>query len=223
MLTMLLADAEIERIPCEILNHSSVKRHAKRRGKKAEKLLLDSSIHHRALESMEDGERRGRPDVVHFFLLLCQDSILNQEGMLRTCIHTRNNQLIHVKPETRIPKNYNRFVGLMEDLFERGAVPPKGALLSLEEGVDFAKAVKKIAPDTLLALSPDGDRMALPDYFGKIEPGRKICCVIGGFTKGDFLSGVYELADDKISIYDGLLKVWTVVSEVLAAYNKNLK
>lgn len=51
--------------------------------------------------------------------------------MLRVYIHTRNNEIIYVKPETRIPRNYNRFVGLMESLFKNKAVPPELELLKL--------------------------------------------------------------------------------------------
>jgi rRNA small subunit pseudouridine methyltransferase Nep1 len=224
MLTLLLADAEIERIPDAILVHPSVRSHAKRRGKKPSKLLLDSSVHHRALEALVEGERRGRPDVVHFFLLLCQDSILNQEGKLQTLVHTRNDQLIRIRPDTRIPKNYNRFVGLMEDLFERGAVPPgKGEpLMSLGEEVGFDAAMDSIDPDITVALSPDGERGALQDLFSEYGPDKNICCIIGGFTMGDFRSDIYKKADEKISIHDATLKVWTVTSEVLSAYRLNL-
>ena len=220
MLTLILADSELEVVPQDLLRHPSVKSHAKRRGKNPGKLLLDSSVHHRALEGVEDGERRGRPDLVHFFLLLCQDSIANLEGGLQTFVHTRNNELIHIRPDTRIPKNYNRFVGLMEDLFEKGAVPPGEGepLLWIESGKGLEAVLRELKPDTMIALSPDGKREHLHDVFGRLGADKHLCCIIGGFTKGDFRSPIYELADEKTSISDELLKVWTVAAEVLAAY-----
>ncbi len=83
MLNLLLADAEIELIPREIFHHPSVKANAKRRGKPPAEILLDSTIHHSALRKLTEGERRGRPDLVHFYLLLALESIMNKRGLLK--------------------------------------------------------------------------------------------------------------------------------------------
>ncbi len=40
------------------------------------------------------------------------DSPLNRAGLLRVFIHTRDNVLIDVHPQTRIPRTYDRFAGL---------------------------------------------------------------------------------------------------------------
>jgi rRNA small subunit pseudouridine methyltransferase Nep1 len=125
-----LADAELELIPQEIRFHPVIQRSGKKRRKSPRQMLLESDLHKSALRKLDGGDRRGRPDIVHFFLLLAMDSILNKKRVLRTLIHTRNDQLISVQPETRIPRNYNRFVGLIEDLFQRRAVPPEEPLLT---------------------------------------------------------------------------------------------
>jgi len=38
---------------------------------------------------------------------------------LKIIIHTRNNEAIYIHPQTRLMRNYTRFVGLMEQLFEK--------------------------------------------------------------------------------------------------------
>lgn len=46
-------------------------------------------------------------------LLMLMDSPLNRAGMLQVYIHTEKNALIEINPQTRIPRTFNRFCGLM--------------------------------------------------------------------------------------------------------------
>lgn len=216
MLNLLLAEAEIELIPSAIFSHPSVKANAKRRGKPPSEILLDSTIHHSALRKLIEGERRGRPDIVHFFLLLALESILNKRGLLNTYIHTRNNELITVNPSTRIPKNYNRFVGLMESLFLRGSVPPEGKpLLELHRGYDLKRCIDVLKVPKVVALSEEGISVRLDEHFS--DTSRDILCIIGGFSKGDFKSDL-SMVDEILSISGDHLTVWTATSEVLVNY-----
>ncbi len=220
MLTLILADSELEPIPQKIWGHPSVAAYGKRRKKKPGMCLLDATYHHSAMKNLEDGERRGRPDIVHFFLLLALDSILNQEGKLRVAVHTRNDEIIEVNPKTRLPKHYERFVGLMESLYDMGAVPSKkDPLLELRYGVTLKEYIEEIRDgEEIIALSPFGDKRALGNIFGR--KGDYIA-IIGGFPRGDYRSPVYDIVDRTVSIYDGMLKVWTVVSEVIADYERS--
>ncbi|HKZ99119.1 MAG TPA: hypothetical protein VJ326_05980 [Thermoplasmata archaeon] len=61
MLTLVLADAELELVPSEIAGHPAVHSSAKKRGRSPTSLLLDSSLHHPALRDMPE-PRRGPPD-----------------------------------------------------------------------------------------------------------------------------------------------------------------
>lgn len=215
MLTLILTDAELELIPKEIQNHPSVKNTAKARNKKVGEVILDSSLHHSALENLKDGSKRGRPDIAHIFLILTLDSIANLENQLEIFIHTRNNEVISVNNKTRIPKNYNRFIGLIEQLFREKEVPKDSPLLKIENK-NFAQLISECR-GRRIALTPEARKIDLTEVFRKEDD---FVCIIGGFPEGDFLSNVYELVEEKISIYDGLLKVWTVVSEILVGYEK---
>lgn len=217
MLMMILADAELELVPQKLWNHPSIIRNAKKRKKKASELLLDSSIHSSAL-GKEDRGRRGRPDIVYSFLSLCLDSIANLERKLITIVHTRNNDLIRISPSARLPISHHRFVGLMERLFDKGAVPQTRPKMILEEGRTLEKILESLKPKTTISLSPDGEFAELTSLFKEVE--KPVAVIIGGFPEGDYLSPVSDLSDRMVSISPHLLKVWTVVSHVLVSYNQ---
>jgi rRNA small subunit pseudouridine methyltransferase Nep1 len=156
---------------------------------------------------------------VHLFLLLCLDSILNAKGDLRTIVHTRNNEMITVAPETRIPKHYTRFVGLMEEMFEKGRVPAEGTpLLTLDGGKNLKVVLEELGGKSV-ALDPGGKLVDLSEFFGK-EKG-DMTVVIGGFPHGGFNSPVKDLCEETISIHENPLKVWTVTAEVLVSYRQD--
>lgn len=54
-----------------------------------------------------------RPDIAHQCLLMLFDSPLNRAGLLQVYVHTENNVLIEINPQTRIPRTFKRFAGLM--------------------------------------------------------------------------------------------------------------
>jgi rRNA small subunit pseudouridine methyltransferase Nep1 len=84
--------------------------------------------------NLVEKERQGRPDIIHLTLLGALGSPLNLEGLLRVYVHTYNNHIITFKPEIRLPRNFNRFIGLMEQLFEKRKVPPEEVLMTLRGG-----------------------------------------------------------------------------------------
>ncbi len=219
MLTLVLADAELEPVPLPLQGHPSVRTSARRRGRSPATVLLDSSLHHPALKKFPEGERRGRPDIVHLFLVLCLDSVLNARGQLRTLVHTRNDDVIHIAPGTRIPKNYPRFVGLMEDFFQKGAVPEDKPLLTLERQKPLDRLLAEF-PSPKWVFKEGGDPVNLWTEFAKLEGD--LVAVVGGFPHGDFRSPVSRLCDRAVSIHEEPLRAWTVTSEILVAYRQHV-
>ncbi|XP_057554307.1 ribosomal RNA small subunit methyltransferase NEP1-like isoform X2 [Hippopotamus amphibius kiboko] len=63
-----------------------------------------------------------RPDLAHQSLLMLMDSPLNRAGLLQVYIHTQKNVLIDVNPQTRIPRTFDRFCGLMVQLLHKLSV-----------------------------------------------------------------------------------------------------
>ena len=125
MLTLILAESALETVPERLWTYRSVQRYAKLRRKPPQFILLDRSYHHAAMRRLEQSEKRGRPDIVHFALLEALGSPLNKEGLLQVYVHTIGDHVIKVEPTTRLPRNYNRFVSLIEQLFEYEKIPPK--------------------------------------------------------------------------------------------------
>jgi rRNA small subunit pseudouridine methyltransferase Nep1 len=219
MLTLILADSELEMVPDSIAGHGCCLSHARKRGRRPNETLLDSTVHYPAMERLSEGNRRGRPDLVHFFLLTALDSILNLEGGLTVIVHTRNGRVIRVRPDTRLPKNQNRFIALMEQLFLKGQVPPQGdALMTIEDGT-VKGILEKAQPGRVIVLSPKGKATELRKHFSRSRTSN-VACIVGGFPDGDFTSPVYDLADEVLSISPHILKVWTVASEILVNFRK---
>ncbi|XP_062395182.1 ribosomal RNA small subunit methyltransferase NEP1 [Sardina pilchardus] len=63
-----------------------------------------------------------RPDITHQCLLMLMDSPLNRAGLLQVYIHTEKNVLIEINPQTRIPRTFARFCGLMVQLLHKLSV-----------------------------------------------------------------------------------------------------
>ena len=215
----ILADSELELIPPELQRERSVLSSARMRGKAPEKILLDASHHHPAFVKLKESERRGRPDIVHFFLMLAMDSDLNAAGKLKVFVHTRNNDVIAVKPETRLPPHYPRFVGLIESLYEQRVVPSReNALLELRNNVPLETLVAALKPDEVFVLDPTGKEASLERKCAD-EEGKTVVVIIGGFSKGDFRTDLTKFKHEKISLGARQQKVWTVTSKVLCAIN----
>lgn len=162
MLHLIIAEAALETIPREIWKHPAVRKYAKKRGKPPSLLLLDLSFHYSAAKKLPDIQKRGRPDITHIALLEALGSPLNRAGMLRVYVHTYNDYVIKIDPSTRLPRNYLRFTGLIEQLFETRKVPPESEkpLLILEQ-MSIRDLIGEIAPTKVILMSEKGKYMDL--------------------------------------------------------------
>ena len=221
MLTLVLAEAEVELVPAELRCHPAVIAHARQRKKQPTQILLDSNYHHAAMNNLPEGRRRGRPDITHLFLLTALESIVNKQGQLNIIVHTRNDMVITVRPETRIMRNYERFLGLMEKLFEKHVVPDeKQPLLSLQQNIPLKQVIEQVQADEVITFSKDGTSIRLQDYFEELKKQKKhhLLCIIGGFPSGTFHTDLTTISTDIFSLYPDVLPAWTVASEILVNY-----
>ena len=83
MLNLFFVESSLELVPRKIARHPSVTRNAQREGKNPEGVLLDRSLHHHAMLSLPEAEKRGRPDIIHFCLLEALGSPLNKAVAMR--------------------------------------------------------------------------------------------------------------------------------------------
>ncbi|MFB0523853.1 MAG: 16S rRNA methyltransferase [Candidatus Bathyarchaeia archaeon] len=220
MLILVLAEAALETVPEDLWSHPAVRRHSKRQRKPPEQLLLDRSLHHSAMRRLEDNLKRGRPDITHFALLEALGSPLNKEGLLQTYVHTNKDYAITVNPTARLPRNYNRFVGLMEQLFELRKAPPNGPVLLKLESKTLSQLLREISPTQVVAFSRTGKPRTLEDVASKLSSGERPAVIIGGFPHGHFSASTIRLADELVCIDEETLEAWTVTSRVIYEYER---
>ncbi len=214
VITVLLVESSLELVPQEIAGHPSVVKSARRRGKKPTEILLDVSLHYHAMKRLRNRGKRGRPDIVHVTLLELLSSPLNLEGRLRLFVHTVNDYVIRISPETRIPRNYNRFVGLMEQLLTVGKVPPDSETpLMTAKPSTLNALLKELGVEGVILLSEGGVRTKPRDVCREALD-LKIPIALGGFPHGDFNEEVRAVALREYSIYSRVLDAWVVASRI---------
>jgi len=223
LLTLILAESALEVVPKELRSHPSVLSHSRRAGKAPSRLILDRSYHHAAMKRLDRSWKRGRPDIVHISLLEALGSPLNREGLLRVFVHTFDDHVISVAPETRLPRNYMRFLGLMEQLFELGRVPPSGKPLLKIERKTLERLLEDIRPSYVLALSRTGRPTTVPEAVLRLTETERPTVMIGGFPAGHFEETTLNLADDIVSIDPETLEAWTVTSRVIYEYERAIR
>lgn len=179
-------ETSLETIPPEIADHEVVRRDARKRGKKPVDMILDDSRHHRAMESLDNREKRGRPDIIHQCLLALLDSALTD---LEVYVHTIAGKIIRINRKTRLPRNYNRFLGLMEDLFRKGRISAGGK--DLLEITDLG--LEEIIPDGSIVMH---EGYGSENLIEAVKEGNVTVC-IGAFPHGDFGEELWKLFREK--------------------------
>lgn len=222
MLILILAEAALETLPKILWNKTSIRSYSKKHRKLPGQLLLDRSLHHSVMRKLEASEKRGRPDIVHFVLLEALGSPLNKEGLLQIYVHTRNNLVINVNPSVRLPRNYLRFVGLMEQLFYNERVPPKGDILLKLEQKTLKKLLKETKVDHTLVFSRTGALKTIENAISSLPKNRNIAVIIGGFPHGNFSQTTLQLANDVVCVDADMLDAWVLSSRVIYEFERKL-
>jgi rRNA small subunit pseudouridine methyltransferase Nep1 len=222
VLTIVLAEAELELVPESIVHHSQVQKAARARDRRPSRTLLDSSVHHEAVRVLPEGERRGRPDLVHFSLLLALDSALNKADELRVVVHTRNDERLAIHPDTRLMRNYPRFVGLIEKLYQTGASPSHDEpLLLLEEGWPLKRVLEHHASGPVVCFQETGTPVEPGAWLAqKRAASPDLTVVLGCFPHGDFHVDPATFASEVVALGGDALSVWTAEMEVLAHWER---
>lgn len=215
-LNLILAEAELELVPDEIAEHEIIKKHAKKRGKKADEILLDSNLHYKAMKKLKDFRRRGRPDIVHITLLSVLDSPLNKEGMLKTYVHTRNDECIFINPEVRLPRSYTRFCGVIEKLFKEKIIKADNKPLLELKKMSIKQLVESMGSDFVVVFDEKEKVEKVSEIVKELKSHEKPCAIIGAFPHGSFKND-YSFADRFVAIYKEQLSAWSTASLLVNA------
>jgi rRNA small subunit pseudouridine methyltransferase Nep1 len=212
---VVLLESALERVPRELWKHPQVVKTARRYGVKPGDMLLDKSLHYNAMAALSQKWKRGRPDIVHITLLNILDSPLASQGILEIYMHVYDGRVFRVLAETRIPKSYERFRGLMAQLLKEEKVPPEGRPLIYKAYDNLSEFV---ADHGRLLLLREGGTPVTPGYVFTRSLYSGLPLGIGAFPRGDFRRSTLRKAKEQYSIYRGVsLKAWTVASRILCA------
>ena len=216
VLTIIIAESALQLVPKEIQSHVQIKQYAKRRQKGTEEVLLDRAFHHAAMQKLArrghalQVERMGRPDIVHNTLLQILETPLNWERQLRVLVHTQDDQVITINPRIRLPKNYVRFVGLMEQLLAEKRVPERGETLMRVEKGDLRQIVRSTAAEKVLGFSTLGKPMLMRDVAHQASESENPLVFIGAFPRGHFTEETCRLMDAIYRVDRESLDAWVV-------------
>ena len=101
-------------------------------------------------------------------------------------IHTANNVLIEVNPQTRIPRTFNRFAGLFVQLLHKFSVKAS------DSSIKLLKVIKNPITDHLpigcqkILMSYTAEKVSKPAELVP-ETDEPVCVVIGAIAKGIYI------------------------------------
>lgn len=172
---------------------------------------------------LEDANKRGRPDIVHFALMEALGTPLFMKGMLRVYVHTRNDKLIAIADNLRVPKSYFRFEGLMVNLFRDKVIKTEeGAVLMELSDSTLADLISAIKPEKVVGLSTTGVQGTAEKAVA--ENLTDDCAfLIGGFPRGHFSESTMKLLSLTYSISDIGLEAHVVIARILYECEKLLE
>ena len=220
MLTIILVESSLELIPQELSQHQSVLAYSKKFKKNISNILLDNSWHFGAMKGLENEIKRGRPDIVHLTLLSICTSPAFYENKIKLFVHTVNNEIISINNNTRLPKSYHRFQGLMEKLFLTKKIESETEILMKMENSSLSKLISKIKPDEVIALTTEGQKTTFEKLIHQTKENS--CILIGGFQKGHFNEENQKIIERAFSIHDSSLEAHLVASRLVYEYEKTI-
>jgi rRNA small subunit pseudouridine methyltransferase Nep1 len=221
----ILADAALELVPKKIWKHSAVRKTAQRRNKKPSEILLESSHHHSAMHDIIDKRKRGRPDIIHLCLLSILNTplIIAQPKDVVILVHSYKGVLIQINPLTRLPKQYNRFIGLMEDLFTKRIIQSRNkTLLKILTNTSLEKQLELVSKRNRFIFTRKGKKRAIKEET-QSRRTTDIAYIIGGFPHGNFSHEINQLTTNLIALSDYSLDAWTVLCRMVYLREQSLE
>ncbi len=228
MLHIILLDCALELVPSEISSLKQIQKHATRRGKKPTELLLDQTHHGQSMTKLSESERRGRPDITFLSLLSILETPLCKERFLSVHLHLQDGRIVEVHPDVRLPRNYDRFVGLMEQLLLKGRVPPQGdSLLHFSEVSleDLISKLKSGSDNVMTFLTIEGGQQtALENLRGLLPQDQSVPVIVGvgAFPHGNLSEEIVSMFDTHLELDKEVMMAWHVCAELLWTYSLSI-
>jgi rRNA small subunit pseudouridine methyltransferase Nep1 len=150
---------------------------------------------------------------------------LCKEGLLSVYLHIQDGRIIEVRPDVRLPRNYDRFVGLMEQLLLKGRVPPQGdSLLHIIETSlgNLISKLKADSADTMTLLAIEGGQQTSIENLRNLlpqDPKVPVIVGIGAFPHGNLSDETVSMFDTHLELDRETMMAWQVCAEVLWTYS----
>uniref|UniRef100_A0A3P8X397 18S rRNA (pseudouridine(1248)-N1)-methyltransferase n=1 Tax=Cynoglossus semilaevis TaxID=244447 RepID=A0A3P8X397_CYNSE len=158
-----------------------------------------------------------RPDITHQCLLMLMDSPLNRAGLLQVYVHTEKNALIEINPQTRIPRTFPRFCGLMVQLLHK---------LSVRAADGPQKLLRMIKNPVTNHLPPGCPRIGTSFTSGEavcprtLVPDGPAAVVIGAFAHGAVRSINVDYTEKTVSISNYPLSGALTCAKICSAFEE---
>lgn len=220
-LTFVIAESALQLVPEEIQAHPQIKQYAKRRQKAPGEVLLDRAFHNVAMRRLTRVhypiavEKMGRPDIIHNTLLQVLETPLNWEGQLHVFVHTQDDHVIWINPIVRLPKNYSRFVGLIEQLYQQKQVPNERDPLLRIDRADLPQLIRRLRPTKVLGFSTLGRPLLMRNVAALASRLKEPMALIGGFPRGHFSDKTRRVIDETYAVDRQPLDAWVVAGRFI--------
>ena len=236
MLNLLLVETALEVAPSKYRGHPSVLNNAKKYGNPGR--ILDIALHHSFMKNLKDNIKRGRPDILHQYMLSALTSILNKKGQLRIFFQTYAGEIYEINPILRPPKDFMRYKGLMYKLLTEKEITTEKSTshrknFSADEPLDDSTLIrnirlplqgliKQINPDKVIRFTSKAELVERNKIFSDIKdnPDHNILGIIGGFQSGGYSQEVMDIEADDISIYPEGLETNTVINHIIINFER---
>ena len=198
-MNIIIAETAIDLVPDDWLTSPKIKKYYKKNKRKP---IIDGSIHQHLLKSIPLENRKDRPDILHFSLLLAsgyQKIIPNLKLFFSTKTKT-----FEVMPETKLPRSQYRFNGILELLLSN---QNKSPLIQNSN-------LPPLTVDNTILFSTKGRDLDPTDF-------QKSNFIFGGFAHGSFDDKKYSQFQ-KVKLIDQPLELWTALSLFLGNYKTYL-
>ncbi len=219
---IILTETAIELIPKSLEKKPNALSSIKKFGKPGQ--ILDTALHHSIMHTLKNSQKRGRPDILHHFLLDTLGSPANLKGFLEIYFHCSSG-LYKVNSEMKCPRDYSRFKGLMCQLIKKGHIPPKQRpYLISRMNLNLRDWIKNnFTEKNTFSLSVNGNKASLETITSKFFNESNECAVlIGGFQKGHFSDDILKISSQIFAISDRGYDSWIIINRVLAKFEQNL-
>jgi rRNA small subunit pseudouridine methyltransferase Nep1 len=201
--TIIFEEASLELVPARYTGHKACKLVEARFGVPPRLQILDDNYHHDIIVKLENGEKRGRPDVVHLALLDVTSTPAFVKNLVTPVLHTVNGETIEIKQGVRLPRTLQRFSGVMSKILSGQQSEQERQFFDFDPTkTSFKELARSLRLSCVICLSTEGEQKSLKETVIQSQLGQKenIGWVIGGFPRGHFSEDVKSEAKEILSI-----------------------